>query len=145
MRIMLGRFWICGCLLLTAALFGCSRQEYPGEKRYPLSGRVTYDGQPIDLGSISFLPTDEGKQRVSGGYIENGAYSVMEAQGANAGKYRVEIRWQKTTGKTIKDRHSEDMTEQRVEGLPAKYHQDSQLTAEVSAKQTKFDFDLKSN
>src|SRR5688572_16557899 len=97
------RTWICGCLLVTAALIGCSRQEYSGEKRYPLSGRVTYDGHAIDLGSISFLPIDGGQQRVSGGYIENGVYSVPEAQGANAGKYRVEIRWQKATGKKIGD------------------------------------------
>jgi hypothetical protein len=134
---------IFGCLLL-GALFGCKTQEYPGAKRYPLSGRVTYDGEPIDLGSISFLPTDGGDQRVSGGYIENGEYSVPEGQGANAGKYRVEIRWQKATGKQVKER-SEDLTEQRVEGLPAKYHKNSELTAEVSAKQTRFDFDLKSN
>jgi hypothetical protein len=31
-----------------------------------------------------------------------------------------------------------------MEGLPAKYHQESELTAEVSSKQTTFDFDLKS-
>ena len=138
------KHWICGCLL-AATFAGCSRQEYAGAKRYPLSGRVTYDGQPIDLGSISFLPLNDGEQRVSGGYIENGAYSVPEAQGANAGKYRIEIHWQKPTGKTVKDKHSEQMTEQRVEGLPAKYHKDSELTVEVSAKQTRFDFDLKSN
>ena len=139
-----GRSWTRGCLCIAVALLGCSRQEYSGAKRYPLSGRVTYDGQPVDLGSISFLPIDGGEQRVSGGYIENGAYSVPEPQGANAGKYRVEIRWQKSTGKQIKDQHSGESTDQRVEGLPAKFHTKSELTADVSAKQTKFDFDLKS-
>jgi hypothetical protein len=141
---MLAGSWTCGCVLIVAALIGCTRQEYSGAKRYPLSGRVTYDGQPIDLGSISFLPMNDGEQRVSGGYIENGAYSVPEAQGANAGKYRVEIRWQKSTGKQIKDPHGEELTEQRVEGLPPKYHKDSELTAEVSGGRTRFDFDLKS-
>jgi hypothetical protein len=136
--------WVYGWILSAAVLTGCTHQDYPGEKRYPLSGRVTFDGQPVDLGSISFLPVDGGSQRVSGGYIENGDYSVPEAQGANAGKYRVEIRWQKSTGKQIKDRHSEDLTEQRVEGLPARFHKDSELTVEISDKQTKFDFDLKS-
>ena len=142
---MLGRSWTCGCLLITAALIGCSRQEYSGEKRYPLSGRVTYDGEPIDLGSISFLPIDGGQQRVSGGYIENGVYSVPEAQGANAGKYRIEIRWQKATGKKIRDPQSAEMIDQRFEGLPPKFHKVSELTVDVSEKQTKFDFDLKSS
>ncbi len=38
-----------------------------------------------------------------------------------------------------------NLTDERAEGLPPKFHQDSQLTAEVSAKQTTFDFDLKSD
>jgi hypothetical protein len=131
-------------LCLCVAIAGCSKPEYSGAKRFPLSGKVTYEGQPIDVGSISFLPL-EGNQRVSGGYIMNGEYSVPEAQGANPGKHRIEIRWQKLTGKKTRDPHSEDVTEQRAEGLPPKYHKDSELTAEVSANQTKFDFDLKAN
>jgi hypothetical protein len=132
-------------LILAAFLAGCGQRDYSGPPRFPLSGKVTYDGQPIDLGSISFLPIDGDQQRVSGGYIENGIYAVPEAQGANAGKYRVEIRWQKATGKKIGDPHSGEMVDQRAEGLPPKFHKDSELSAEVSAKQTKFDFDLKSN
>jgi hypothetical protein len=137
-------FFAGAAILLAALVAGCSRPEYSGPKRFPLSGKVTYDGEPIDVGSISFLPIDGGSQRVSGGYIFDGEYTVPEAQGANAGKHRVEIRWQKLTGKKIRER-SEDLTEQRVEGLPPKYHKDSILTADVSPTQTRFDFDLKSN
>jgi hypothetical protein len=135
-------FWCC--LALVVVLVGCSRQDYPGPKRFPLSGKVTYDGEPVDAGSISFLPLGGGEQRVSGGPIEGGTYSVPEAQGANAGKHRVEIRWQKLTGKKSRDPQSGEIVEQRAEGLPAKFHKDSELTAEVSEKQTTFDFDLKS-
>lgn len=134
--------WCFVCLLV--ALAGCSQREYSGTQRFPLSGKVTCDGEPIDVGSISFLPLEGSEQRVSGGYIESGTYTVPEAQGANAGKHRIEIRWQKRTGKKIRDPHSEDVTEQRAEGLPAKFHTDSELAAEVSAQQTTFDFDLKS-
>jgi len=135
----------CSAIMLVEVMTGCSRQEYSGAKRFPLSGKVTFDGEPIDVGSISFLPPDGGDQRVSGGYILNGEYSVPEAQGANAGKHRVEIRWQKLTGKKTRDRASEELTEQRAEGLSPKYHKDSILTADVSPTQTRFDFDLKSN
>ena len=133
--------WRLSVVLLCAALAGCSKREYSGPQRFPLSGKVTYEGQPIDVGSIAFLPQGA-DQRVSGGYIMDGQYSVPEAQGANAGKHRIEIRWQKLTGKKTRDPHSEDVTEQRAEGLPANYHKDSELTVEVSDKQTTFDFDL---
>jgi hypothetical protein len=130
-------------LLLLIAVAGCSGREYEGAKRYPLSGKVTYDGEPIDFGSISFLP--EAGDRPSGGLIENGTYSVPEPKGANAGQHRVEIRWRKMTNRKVRDPDSGEMYDERKEALPKRYHEDSELTADVSAKQTKFDFDLKSN
>ncbi|MGE0756161.1 MAG: hypothetical protein AB7O38_04040 [Pirellulaceae bacterium] len=131
------------CLVLvTAILVGCSR-EYSGDRRFALSGKVTLDGTPIDYGAISFIPA-AGEQRVSGGTIVDGVYSVPEEEGANEGKYRVEIRWFKKTGKQFLDPETQTMMDRRDEGLPAKYHKDSILTADVSADQATFDFDLKS-
>lgn len=134
--------WAVLWLLTATTLLGCSRQSYSGPKRFPLAGKITIDGQPLDFGSISFIPADG--QRVSGGLIENGAYGVTEENGANAGKYRVEIRWQKKTGKQKRDNDSGEMFDERKEGLPDRFHAQSELTADVSAKQTTFDFDLKS-
>lgn len=125
------------------ALAGCAR-NYDGPKRYPLSGRVTYDGQTVDSGTISFLPLAEGGQRVSGGPIEDGAYSVPEEKGANAGSYRVEIRWAKATGKKRMDADLGVLVEERKEGLPPRFHAKSDLTAEVSDSRTTFDFHLTS-
>jgi hypothetical protein len=130
-------------ILLCLAPAACGRQDYTGARRFPLSGKVTYEGQPIDWGSISFLPSS-GEQRVSGGLIAEGKYSVPEAQGANAGKHRVEIRWNKRTGRKIRDPDSGEMYDERKEFLPPRFHGESELTAEVSAKHTTFDFDLKS-
>jgi hypothetical protein len=130
-------------LILCATWIGCS-DKYSGDRRFPLSGKVTYDGQPIDLGTISFLPVSGDKQRVSGGYIENGVYSVPEEQGANQGSYRVEIRWAKKTGKQKLDPDTQTMVDIRNEGLPERFHKQSTLSADVSADQTTFDFDLKS-
>ena len=132
-------------ICLSAALAGCGGRDYSGEQRFPLSGKVTYDGQPIDRGSISFIPQgDTKKQRVSGGLIENGTYSVPEAKGANAGTYRVEIRWAKSTGKKIHIELSGEILDEFKEGLPPKFHKESEMTVEVSEEQTVFDFDLKS-
>jgi hypothetical protein len=74
-----------------------------------------------------------------------GERSVKEERGANAGPYRVEIRWAKKTGKKYRDPDSGEILDKRAEGLPPRYHLKSELTAEVSAERTKFDFDLKSN
>jgi hypothetical protein len=131
------------CLAFLGILFaGCGQRVYTGEQRFPLSGKVTVDGQPMEFGVISFLPQDHG--RVSGGPIKSGTYSVPEAMGATAGKYRVEIRWNRPTGRRVRDPYGEEIMDEYKEGLPAKYHTNSELTADVFAKLTTFDFDLKS-
>jgi hypothetical protein len=104
---------------------------------------VTYDGQPIDWGSISFLPVNP-EHRVSGGTITDGVYSVPEEKGANAGKYKVQIRWDKLTGRQLRDPDSGEMYPERKEGLPLQFHSGSTLTVDVAEGQTEFDFDLKS-
>jgi hypothetical protein len=54
----------------------------------------------------------------------------------------VEVHWNKPTGKKVKDAWGEEIMEEYKEGLPAKYHSASELTADVSASQTTFNFDL---
>lgn len=134
---------IVGLLMVFVLLTGCQRQSYKGAKRYPLSGKITYDGQIVDAGNISFLP-ESGEQRVSGGTITDGIYNVSEADGANAGPYKVEIRWHKKTGRQFRDASLNMMLDERKEGLPEKFHANSELKIEVSPKATHFDFDLKS-
>ena len=134
-----------GILIVGVASVGCGNRGYDGDRRYPLAGKVTFDGEPVDLGSISFLPSAEGgKQRVSGGQIEDGKFSVPEEQGANAGKYRVEIHWAKKTGKQHYDSELQMNVDDRKEALPRKFHSESILTADVSADKTSFDFELSS-
>ena len=133
-----------GFLALCLDVAGCGR-VYDGDRRYPLSVRVTYGGVPIDAGNISFIPKSGDGQRVSGGPIIDGAYSVPEEKGANAGTYRVEIRWQKATGKKYREPDSGEMLDVRKEGLPPRYHAQSELSADVSPDRTTFNFDLKSD
>ena len=131
--------WVAGSIV---ALAGCGSREYSGEQRFPVSGKVNVDGQPMEFGVISFLPQGEGG-RVSGGPIKDGSYSVEEPMGPTEGKYRVEIHWNKPTGRRVKDAYGEEIMDEYKEGLPAKYHSQSQLAAEVSSKQTTFDFEVK--
>jgi hypothetical protein len=132
-----------GCLALCAVLAGCGSSKYRGDKQYPLEGEVTFDGQPVDLGSISFIP--EGKGRPSGGVITDGKYAVPEENGANAGTYRVEIHWLKRTGRQLRDPESGEMYDERREALPEKFHSNSELTVEVPLPEDRHDFHLKSS
>ena len=136
---------VCRLLVLAPLGFvaGCGR-GYEGDRRYPLTGTVRVDGQPMEAGAISFVPLDGDKQRVSGGPITDGTYSVEEPRGANGGQYRVEVRWYKKTGRLVPDPLTGDMIEERKEGLPKRYHKQSELTVEISPGRTTFDFDLKS-
>ncbi len=121
---------------------GCGPgRDYEGPSRFPLSGKVVYDGKPIDGGSISFIPLTE-SNRVSGAQIIEGAYAVPEPKGANSGEYRVEIRWPQPTGKKYKDPDTLEMLSEFKESIPKKYNEQSELTATVSESSTRFDFDL---
>ena len=136
--------WIIAAFGLWCVLAsGCTGRGYSGARRFPLSGRVTVDGQPVQMGVISFIPQSE-SGRVSGGPVQDGMYSVSEEQGPTAGTYEVRLSWNKLTGRKIPNPSDKGyMIDEMVEGLPAKYRENSELIAEVSPKQTKFDFDLK--
>jgi len=62
-------------------------------QRFPVSGKVTYNGNPLEKGSISFVPED-GKGIGASGAIQNGSYTMSTGgnnDGAPAGKYKVTI------------------------------------------------------
>ena len=74
---------------------GCS-DDTGLEKRYPVSGTVTYKEQPLAKGQISFVPADPSDTRLrpANGTIVNGHYTLTTAaagDGAFPGKYKVSI------------------------------------------------------
>jgi hypothetical protein len=126
----------CLALLLGAVLAaGCSSGDRVG-----VQGMVKYDGEPIAIGTITFLPT-EGKGVKCGGRIENGRYTVEPRFGPTPGLHRVEIHWARPTGRKYKNEFGEvfDVTE---EGLPDKYYKNSTLTATIEPRANVIDFSL---
>ena len=118
-------------MLLVA---GCSRNQ---SERLAVQGRVTYQGNPIQEGTILFEPIDEGRQ--ANGVIAAGRFSIPSSHGLSEGDYRVEIEaYQKASaspsdgpGALYAQGESavEILTEQY---LPAKYNRQSNLTQRVS-------------
>ncbi|MCI0456927.1 MAG: hypothetical protein L0Z62_08110 [Gemmataceae bacterium] len=113
------------CLALTLA--GC------GDGTHSVSGTVSFDGQPVETGTIVFEAADGGPGLASSG-IKNGKYELR----SKAGKKKVVITAFRPKPGTEKD--PQPATE---EYIPAKYNTESTLTKEVVAGENKFDFDLK--
>jgi hypothetical protein len=88
---------ISGTLVAGAALllapFGCGPNDGVG-KRYPISGKVTLNGQPLVKGKINFMADDpEGKPAF--GDIKDGSYdsvtTLTPGDGILPGKYSITV------------------------------------------------------
>src|SRR6266446_4264396 len=80
--------------LSLVTIVACSGDESGLPQRYPVSGKVTYKGEPVRIGTVVFEPADIGNGRVASGNIEDGRYQLSTAgsgDGALAGDYNVAI------------------------------------------------------
>jgi hypothetical protein len=130
---------------------GCGGDEF--QKRYPVSGKVTYKGEPVKKGSITFTP-DSKEGRAANGNLVDGSYTLTTHSpndGALPGKYRVSIiakepdegAFAKTTGHP----NQVDTVKSYIQAkplIPRKYElaDTSGLTAEVKEQPNQVDFDL---
>lgn len=121
-------------LLATAALTGC------GPTTVPLQGTVTYDGKPIESGTVVFVPEDP-KTPKRGAAITNGKYTCDPASAPTPGKYKVEITRNEKTG-VKRPNGVGGFTEETKQTLPEKYNTKTELTYEVKVGETTKDFAL---
>lgn len=136
---------LASCLLLlvcfTGSLVGCGGAS-DAPVTYPVSGKVTLDGEPLPEGDIIFRDAS-GKAASAAGKIENGAYSLT----ATAGKKSVVITATKEIpGKTVVGGAPDEPPVPAVEQyLPAEYNEKTTLEADVSdSGSNEFTFELKS-
>jgi hypothetical protein len=115
-------------------LAGCGPS---GPETYEVSGEVTFDGQPVAEGRIVFR--DAGGSAASwAGEIEDGRYAFP----ATVGKKRVEITATRQV-QTSQDSPSGQGAFTFESYIPAKYHSQSELTAEVTPEgPNEFNFPL---
>lgn len=115
----------------------------PGCGKPAVSGKVTLDGQPVDGGIISFL--SEGPKEQANADIVGGSYQFAAGKGPVSGKHRVEILWNKKTGRKVPVPGDVGTTmEEKLQVIPAKYNTASTLTAEVKGGANTLDFTLTS-
>ena len=121
-------------VIAVAFLFvGCSGAQ--GPQIAPVSGKVTFNGEPLHDALVAFYPADG---RPSMGTTDSsGNYTLSythDKPGAIVGQHTVRI----TTG-TV----SGEEVQKVKETVPVKYNSESELTADVKAGQNNtFDFSL---
>lgn len=140
MRNVLVLFAIVSCGLLMTS--GCGPAAAP---RAPVSGKVSYKGQPLPSGTVAFV----NENTVATGQIQNGQYSIPNAA---VGSNKVSVTTpppsvgqemqmkQKVEGKTFSGEATKPVA------IPAKYNnpEGSGLTYTVTAdKNQTYDIELK--
>lgn len=79
------------CSLGFGVLLICGCGGSSGPERASLSGQVTFDGVPVEKGTIAFIPDGKTVGPTAGGVIEKGRYSVSRESGPVLGTHLVEI------------------------------------------------------
>lgn len=113
-----------GIMVLLLLVAGCGRSVN-------IEGKVTFDGQPVESGTITFEPAD-GQGPTIGGAIEGGTYAVS---GQSGGKKVVRIRASRKTGRQIETGPPAPpgtMVDEVESYIPAIYNSQSTLTCEVA-------------
>lgn len=115
-------------IALALSIAGCGKS---GIERVHVSGKATYDGQPIEIGQIRFVPVSPATGPITIDRIQNGQYETVTTGGVTVGTHRVEMR--------MYDSHEYE-TAPRVAGsasvkqlLPDKYNRNSELTLTVES------------
>lgn len=78
-------------LLVAVAAAGCGRS---GPQTIPISGRVTYKGQPLTQGEVRYVPDDPGARQARGTLDSSGKFRLTTFalnDGAMPGGYRIAI------------------------------------------------------
>jgi len=114
--------------------------------RASVQGSVSYAGAPVDDGTIAFISTDggSGEGANASGDVKDGKYSISGDRGPKSGKYKVEIYWNKKTGKMVGTPGDASVKMAEVKQmLPPKYNKQTELTADITSGSNTKNFELK--
>jgi hypothetical protein len=151
-RVAMGVLVSFGLLVVS----GCG-DETGLPKRYSVTGKITYKGEPVEQGTIIFEPNDLATGRVAQGTIQNGYYALSTTgenkDGALPGDYKIAIISKVVDMASVEanrkggagrqdDVIKAEKTAKRM--IPKKYEQsvNSKLTATVEAKSNTKNFEL---
>ncbi len=79
---------VCAVAVAVAIGGGCGRGKL---ERAVVSGKVTYQGQPVAKGKIRFIPIKGTQTPMWGAFIRDGGYKASGKGGVPVGTHKVEI------------------------------------------------------
>lgn len=126
---------IAGLMGLALALVGCADSSN-GPRLYGVAGEVTYDGQPIEKGTIKFTNTDG---RAYTGEITNGRYELK----CESGKAKVEITGSRIIPGKFTEANPGEKEPAREMYIPAKFNAKTSLEVQIEDKANEIPFHLK--
>jgi hypothetical protein len=115
-------------------LCGCGSPAKDPLGRQAVTGKVTLDGKPIDVGSISFQPIAKSGPAASGAVITSGQYKIPAESGLAPGEYRVVILSPESEPKRSADEmmNNPSATPSK-ERVAAKFNKDTELKATIKS------------
>ena len=129
---------------VALAINGCGGDS--GPERAEVSGSVTFAGQPIETGSIAFIPDGATSGPSVGGSIRDGMYHIPRSEGPVIGTHRILIQATRPTGQQVEAGEGADdpaaMVDEVEMYIPERYNRNSELTADVQPGSNQFDFAL---
>jgi hypothetical protein len=127
---MLSRYCSCVIILACAQFSGCGPS---GPATYPVSGSVTFEGKPLENGTVVFDPAD-GKGKAAMGNIVSGQLIAKVPAGEKI------LRFSAIRNTEEKDQYGGTVT---VSVLPDKFNSGSKILRTVSVDgENKFDIIL---
>jgi hypothetical protein len=130
MKIFLKQLLTFQAVLVCLSTLGCGGGAPDGPELFPVTGTVTFDGEPINEGSILFR-ADGGTGKGYAGEIKDGSYTLETV----TGEMKVEI----TASRAVPGKFGEAASPDEEPPplmemyIPAQYNTKSTLTAEVKA------------
>lgn len=130
-------------LLTTLCLAGCGGGGSDFD-RAEVGGKVTVNGEPLEEGTIEFLPTGETPGPSVGGVIEKGEYEIPSEKGPAVGTHQVKIEAMRKTGRKVMGGPpgEESLIDERKPFIPANYNSQTTLTADIQSDTNQADFEL---
>ena len=119
---------------MALLLAGCSSNT---DGRLAVQGNVTFEGKPVESGTILFSPTTSGQYQANG-QIMGGFFSIDAPYGPSAGDYQVSIEgFREAEGVNqspgaLYEQDGPTDTGSIDSYIPAKYNRDSELRVTIT-------------
>jgi hypothetical protein len=116
-------------LLLLLPFVGCGYRS--SLERVHVSGKATYDGKPIEVGQIRFVPEESTRAPITVELIRDGAYETATTGGVPVGNYQVELRMYDAEEYRTAPRTAGSAAVKQL--LPDKYNRSTELTIAIES------------